>query len=476
MRYLGKIYEMLEKEDDTKLASPKKVFLSEMVLRSCKFLIRRFLRQIPGTAASDCIAHFLNCLFASPDDVPQPTVQCGHSYASLTPTLLKESLIETVATRFRYSMTAEQLDSVPRLGLLRELCIVIGVQLLARDYCLSGPLSEAPRMNGAGPSSINRFKPSDILALLPKVKHTLPPLTYPEELLETGRQTIAQGQRQLGLEYLSESVTIFEQVFGPITPETAQCYSNVATVQYHINDAKAAVEYQKKAVVSYERCMGLDHPETLQALIQYGFYLNGAGRIEDSLKVIRFALDKWYPLYGELNLDIAYANHNLGMMFQKLNLHEMALKFFKKACKVYETLFGTKHISTAGCYSSMARAQNYLHDYKAAIALEKLVNQVYTEVLGADNVNTIRSSQALQDYTSNAVYSAREIALVKSPKFHELKLRVQEVIKQEQEKLEAEAAAANLGHLPVDDLVKFIDGKKPKSPKSKRNKKKSSAK
>lgn len=30
--------------------------------------------------------------------------------------------------------------------------------------------------------------------------------------------------------------------------------------------------------------------------------------MEDSLKVIRFALDKWYPLYGELNLDIAYAN------------------------------------------------------------------------------------------------------------------------------------------------------------------------
>lgn len=53
----------------------------------------------------------------------------------------------------------------------------------------------------------------------------------------------------------------------------------------------------------------------------------------------------------------------------------------------------------------MARAQNYLRDYKAAIASEKLVNSIYTDVLGADNVNTLRSSQALQDYTSNAVNS-----------------------------------------------------------------------
>lgn len=465
MRYLGKIYELLSQEDGSKLASSKRVFLIEMVLRSCKRLLRRFLREIPGSFSIDCVAHFLNCLFASKDDDPKPTQQSEYGYSSLTPQLLKDMILETVATRFRFPLTMELLDSIPHLTLLRELCIVVGIQLLARDYCLDGPLPEVPRTNGTPTGPLTRFRPADILAIVPKIKHTLPILNYPEELLETGRQTVVQGDRQLGLDYLTESITIFEQVFGPISPDTAQCYSNVATVHFHLNSPKVAEELQKKAVISYERCMGLDHPDTLQALIQYGFYLNGVGRLEDGLKVIRFALDKWYPLYSEYNLDIAYANHNLGAIFQKLNRHETALKFFKRASAVYETLLGPSHVSTAGCYSAIARSQNYLRDFKAAIASEKLANAVFAQTLGEDNVNTLRSSQALQDYTSNAVHSAREVAYEKSPEYRELKLRVQETIKREKEKREAETISSR-GHLPVEDLVKFIDGTETKPKKS----------
>lgn len=46
------------------------------------------------------------------------------------------------------------------------------------------------------------------------------------------------------------------------------------------------------------------------------------------------------------------------MIFQKLNLHEMGLKFFKKACKVYEALLGPKHISTAGWYAAALSSAN----------------------------------------------------------------------------------------------------------------------
>ncbi|KAI0226276.1 Intracellular distribution of mitochondria [Massospora cicadina] len=477
MRYLGKIYQLLS-EENAGSAATKLVFLSEMVLRSCKFLLRRILREAPGAASSDCVAHFFNCLFASADDAPQPTLQLECAYTALTPASLRDSLLETVATRFRYAITADELKRVPRLSLLRELCIVVGVQLLARDYRLDGPL-EAPCLNGASHQQAPpaRFRPSDIIALLPRLKHTLPTLSYPEELLETGRQTMAQGQRQLGLDYLSEAVAIFEQVLGHISPDTAQCYSNIATVHYHLSDFKSAEAFQKKAVIGYERCLGLDHPDTLQALIQYGFYLNGAGRVEDSLKVIRFALDKWYPLYGESNLDIAYANHNLGMIFQKWDHHELSLKCIQRACKIYETLLGTRHITTAGCYSSLARAHHFLCDYKSAIASEKVANAIYSEVLGTDNIATLRSSKALHDFTSNAVYLAREAALEKSPEFRELKLRVQATLRREQARRDAEPAPANLGHLSVDDLVEFIDGKaaKPNKPKGRRNKKKAVA-
>lgn len=86
---------------------------------------------------------------------------------------------------------------------------------------------------------------------------------FAEETFEAGKMSLAQGHRQLGLELLLESLTLHEQTYGFLHPETSKCYATLAMIYHHSEDREAALDLQRKAVIAAERTNGVDHPETV---------------------------------------------------------------------------------------------------------------------------------------------------------------------------------------------------------------------
>lgn len=80
--------------------------------------------------------------------------------------------------------------------------------------------------------------------------------------------SLAQGHRQLGLELLLESLTLHEQTYGFLHPETSKCYATLAMIYHHSDDREAALDLQRKAVIASERTNGVDHPETVHHYVR----------------------------------------------------------------------------------------------------------------------------------------------------------------------------------------------------------------
>lgn len=80
-----------------------------------------------------------------------------------------------------------------------------------------------------------------------------------------------QEDKKLGIDVLTESASLYEQTFGPIHPETAKSYSQLAMMHYQTDNLLSALTYQKQALICYERTRGIDDPETIS---QYVLFLH----------------------------------------------------------------------------------------------------------------------------------------------------------------------------------------------------------
>ncbi|KAI9299180.1 hypothetical protein K502DRAFT_361714 [Neoconidiobolus thromboides FSU 785] len=464
IRYIGKICTMLGESENARCKVAKQLFIIEMFVRAIKHVFRKALSEVPLTLVGDCISTFLNLLFSPVQ--PEPSKQKkingeDYLYQKLEQKSLLETILNIISTRFRYKATTEQFHDISKRTLLREICLVMGIQLNARDFTLNGQPKQTPVTNGASSPTEPIFKESDVVAVVPKLKHTLIPPTYPEDILEGGRNIFNDGHRPLGLEHMTESINFFEQIFGTIHPDTAHCYANIASVHSIMDNTAQAEEYQKKSLIICERSLGIDHPETIQSYIQYGFFLLSFGRADEGLKYIRFALDRWYTIYDIPNINMAFIDFNLGGIFQKYKQLDLATSFYQRALKVLEAIVGTEDFQFARCQHALASIYAEKGDFKTAIALEKATNEIFTKVLGADKNLTLRSTQALQEYTFHAVKSARQEKLEKTPEYRQLVQKQKALLKQEEERLKEskeKEEGGSKGHLPVDYLVKYIDG------------------
>src|SRR4051794_31406562 len=79
---------------------------------------------------------------------------------------------------------------------------------------------------------------------------------------------LAQGQRQLGLELLLESLALHEQTYGFLHPETARCYSTLAMIYYQADDKDTALDFQRKAVIVSERTAGVDSTDAVHNYVR----------------------------------------------------------------------------------------------------------------------------------------------------------------------------------------------------------------
>ncbi|CAO3579582.1 unnamed protein product [Absidia cylindrospora] len=494
MRYLGKLAKLVSVSEDKRIHHIHALAVQEMIVRISKRLLRKYTATLDLEESRLCVSHYLNCLLGGAVNAkPHPVLPAGknkndYSWAHLTPQSLKKLMEEQVLTWFRYALDDKDWSQIKPLPTLREVCIRAGIQLEALDYRFAAYTPEEVAANAAADAQLESmlsrqqnqqqktsrksnkkqqqaasslatvtlrrkttFIPEDILNIMPTVKQASTRSVFAEETFEAGKISLAQGERQLGLELLMESLTLHEQTYGFLHPETSKCYATLGMIYHHGEDRETALDLQRKAVIAAERTLGVDHPETVHHYLNLGLFEHAAGRSKLALRYLRHALYYWDLLFGPGHPDSATADNNAGVMLQSLRDYKTSTQFFKRACATQENIFGKDHVLTASGYHVLAKAYTLLGDFNEALSAERLAYGVFEKKLGKDDHRTKESDAWLKELTSNALLTAQRAQEQQQLQDQQPPL---EKVKQHANNAKTEAAK---GELPIDQVLQYIN-------------------
>jgi protein TIF31 len=236
MRYLGQILSLFEKIDAKKLDSFRLLLKEEMVARSVKKLLRNTLSKVPIYESQKAICDLFNCLFALKNGTGDVSV-------------LQKEIQSLVKSKFRYELTTWDFITPT---LLRSICLKVGIQIECRKYDFASPTC---------------FVEDDILNLYPIVKEAIPRASLAQEAHHHGRMSVGAGEKETGMQLIKESISLYEQIYGPIHEETGKAYANLAMLSFNNNDIDQSLITQRRTLICLERTNGVDDPETLKQYV-----------------------------------------------------------------------------------------------------------------------------------------------------------------------------------------------------------------
>ncbi|KAJ2689373.1 Intracellular distribution of mitochondria [Coemansia spiralis] len=479
MRWLGRIAELLP-ADAPSVGNIRRRVVFEMVARAAKHILRRLFRAAPSHQHADVFALVANCLVGSRYcAAPAQHLARGvPELAAMTPASLAQEVRAQVALRFRFDLAEDFVAAlVPghELMLLREVCVKVGAQLALRQYHFERPSEAAvhaavvaamdpsvkvtktvkraikDRVDAVLAQPVAVFA-DDVMNFVAVTKVATHKSSFADEAFEAGRLALEKGDRALGLEMLLESLALHEQTFGFLHAESARCYSVVSLAHYDAGEYALAAEYMTKAVVISERTVGLDDPLTIHNYLNLALYEHARGNSLLALRLMRHAMDLWALVNSPDHPDLATAYNNIAVMLQSLRLYEESLRFFRACLDVRVAVLGTEHVLVAGAQHSLAKVYAVTGDFKAAVQVERDAHMYFSSKFGDDDPRTKETGEWLAELTFNAVRTAK-LSKAAKEKIREV-ASTASLMPMEQR----EEPVASKGHLPIDDLIKFITG------------------
>jgi protein TIF31 len=121
-----------------------------------------------------------------------------------------------------------------------------------------------------------------------------------EDALDAGKAALFQGEKELGLDLLAESLSLHEQIYGVLHPDVARGYSRLSLIYNQLEDMRpTACDLARKAVIVSERTLGLDNQETILNWLNWGLCEHGRGGTKEALGFILHVLTIWRNIFGE---------------------------------------------------------------------------------------------------------------------------------------------------------------------------------
>lgn len=519
IRYLGVVARLAD-QPDPRLQALKQLAIQEMVARGFKHAASKHLKNLSPPFAQACIAHLLNCLLGTELNA-KPTAETDaslktmytdddFSWEQLTPEAIKEDILRQVQLRYRYDLGSQWIESGKQLQMLREVCLKLGFQLIARSYAFtkeektvsastSTEALNVPATNGhatnngkkkkskggdhsparATPAApVQTFHPDDVLNVVPVVKEASPRSVLAEEALEAGRISLAQDQKDLGQELLLESLSLHEQIYGILHPEVARVYYALSTLYYGLDEKNAAVELARKAVIISERTLGVDHAETVLSYLNLSLFEHASGNTKSALAYVRHALDLWKIVYGMRHPDSITTINNAAVMLQSLKQYHESRLWFEQSLAVCEEVSGKQSVNTATLLFQLAQALALDRDPKGAVNKMREAFTIFKSELGPEDRNTKEAEAWLESLTQSAVSLAKhaktiqERKLLLRPRAPKVAMSARPQPQVGQSASEAvtprTTGSGGIDQRSIDDLLKYINGDANKSaPKKK---------
>lgn len=415
IRYLGKLAIMLAKIKE--LSYLHSVAVSEIIFRSVKHILVKYLQGVETITLSNGISHFLNCFLSSSSNPrivnkndelvskkKRKKIQNSNlpEWASLSPKTLWQDIKKECKKYFGFILQSDSIDStiekynLQKISLLRSVSLRCGIQMKLRDYSLSSRNHEL-------------FTDEDIVNLFPIVKHVNPRASDAFSLYTAGQTKIQQGLLKDGYDLISEALNLLNNVYGAMHPEIAQCLRMLARLNYIMGDYTDAMCYQQKAVLMSERVNGIDHPYTITEYTHLALYCFANQQVSIALKLLYRARYLLLMITGEKHPEVSLIDSNIGLILHAVGQYNLSLLFLENSLTLNKQFFGEKSLKVALSYHLVARTHSCMGDFRSALRNEKETFTIYKTELGSNHEKTKESDECLRHLTQQAVVMAKKI-------------------------------------------------------------------
>lgn len=520
MRYLGQIATET-KDQGPLLEIVHQIVLHEIISRSVKHVLNSILSGLSVDFASYAISHVFNCLLGyklndKPEAIVDPLLASLYpnedtsAYSQVTPESLRAAIAEQAASRFRYTLDEDWISKVNPLVLFREISLKYGLQWVSKDFdfnatstSVSAPTSAASSVKKnkkgkkqaeAAPVAPVLFSPEHLLNIVPIFKSSEFKSSASEQALENGRLSIAHGDVEVGLEILTESLSIHENAYGLIHPDSVRIYNQLAIVYNELNKPDVAAQFARKALLIQERLTGLDSAEGILAYINLAIYEHSNNNTAAAIELITHAFKYWSSIASPEHPESITTINNIGAMVQNLKLHALALKWYEYSLKLTTKLYGPTHHSVGALHFQLSQVHLVLEDFNAAVDSMRESHKIYKENYGPENTNTKETKLWLAQLINIAVAAAKNnknsaagngqsaehaaaaAALAasanKRARVHQRPAAVDGKAAAVPLTKKKGAAAAKLGDKSINELLDYINGTAPSQKKKKKAAKK----
>ncbi len=237
---------------------------------------------------------------------------------------------------------------------------------------------------------------------------------------------------------------------------------------YQLEDKAVAVELARKAIIIFERTVGIDASETVLGYLNLGLFEHQVGNTKVALTYIRHALELWKLIYGLHHPDSITTTNNAAVMLQSLKYYHESRLWFEASLSLSEEIFGAHSINAATLLFQLAQALALDQDSKGAVNRMRQAYNIFLAELGSSDKNTKEAENWLEQLTQNAVSIAKHAKDLQARKYRRVHLtpRVTLGTRPQPQVGQSSTEAANgkdprssigLDPRSIDELMKFIE-------------------
>ena len=207
----------------------------------------------------------------------------------------------------------------------------------------------------------------------------------------------AAGRDEEALPFMRETVELFEQAYGPHSPELTVPLTNVAISELKLGKLVEATAHLKRAIAIGRATSGPDAPEIGNALNTLADVLGRQGKYEEAVEVARECSRVTALADGARSTRRAACLTVLGHAFDQMGRYDDAVSPWEEAHSIMVEVHGADHYFVGVSTANLGLLASRRGEHEKAVRLSKRALAIHVAALGPDHERVRASQQILAD-------------------------------------------------------------------------------
>lgn len=200
-----------------------------------------------------------------------------------------------------------------------------------------------------------------------------------------GWNLMMQDKYHESLNVLEQNLLFSLERLGENDFETAQCYNNIATSYWRLEQLDKALYTYQKALGIIKSLSGEENLKAANIYLNIGNVYADKGQFEKSIQIQSKALAIQIKLLGNEHHNIASSLNNLGLTYKQLGDYDKALEYLLQGLSLRNKLLKPNHPTISSSYNNIGNTLFDKKNYDEAIEMHKKALEIRIINFGEDN-------------------------------------------------------------------------------------------